>query len=754
MSAFAQQANRWHELVAEALRELESARKCKEDARYIAGQESECIDAEFRRRSQAMIKVKHECVRTAAQLMRGQSILPACAGTAAAQCEQLVLEHSAAQAAELGSAIEEAKAAGASATLVVKERDVRLRLSNLRVGAQPGASGCRIDVIIAMGEVNGGARCLLRWCEMWAAGRVHRVVAQMFLEQILRPIKKDNGKPRNISLMESLYKFASGVVQDAVRRRPAKSAENSSEGLHWSQYGGQPAGPELMLMVHQGLMKLRPQYAYCSLDGQNAYGTMSRARMLRSTSKCCPAHAAFLACQWDTQIFAWVEVSEGSWKQVRIYEGTAQGDTSSTPAFSRGLRIALERAVGRLAADNVWAHLPSLVNDMLLIIEPEFVEKALGVITEELKAANLVLNLDKCAAYIPERSARGLGPDPRITSIPQVEGGLPALGSAYAGDFEAVLGPHAVSAEPARRRLERALTLAKACARYRDEDRPEASLQAAAHVLQRVAAKALAYDVRVLEPNASIPLARKLDKAIAATVKHLLAVTPQDGWTPDTGLQIQWPAELGGMAYGAAELSARIGRIAAFAQCLPVARQHLRAILPTAAGEQIMDAIPLAGAESMLEWLRDTGGIEIGASGQIAREREPRWDIRSDFQPIKGLMGLLTREIQRKQRIDVLERHTAEAKRAEGMASAKRRADPASAQEMREKAAGHYRTCTRLRSAAGDGVDDWVRECHKARELQLNDLEFVYACRWRLGLPVMRAGQCHLHSATKQPSCA
>eukprot|EP00973_Karenia_brevis_P077748 10803458-Karenia_brevis.AAC.1 len=60
--------------------------------------------------------------------------------------------------------------------------------------------------------------------------------------QLIRPLKKPNGKPRPIALLEVLFKLASGVLQDVLRSMPG------GEGLDWNQYGGHPAGPELMLM--------------------------------------------------------------------------------------------------------------------------------------------------------------------------------------------------------------------------------------------------------------------------------------------------------------------------------------------------------------------------------------------------------------------------------------------------------------------------------------------------------------------------
>ena len=143
-----------------------------------------------------------------------------------------------------------------------------------------------------------------------------------FQEQVLRPLRKPNGKPRNISLMECLLKFPAGVVQDAVREEGVK--DGSGEGLDWSQYGGQPAGPELMLMVGQAMMNIAPHLAYVSLDGENAYGRMRRATMLDGATAYCPRHANLLACQWSAPTRAWLEEAPGQWSAVDVQEGKAQ----------------------------------------------------------------------------------------------------------------------------------------------------------------------------------------------------------------------------------------------------------------------------------------------------------------------------------------------------------------------------------------------------------------------------------------------
>ena len=48
------------------------------------------------------------------------------------------------------------------------------------------------------------------------------MVASIFLDHVVRPIRTDNGKPRNISLLEVLFKFASDIVQDVILRARAQ----------------------------------------------------------------------------------------------------------------------------------------------------------------------------------------------------------------------------------------------------------------------------------------------------------------------------------------------------------------------------------------------------------------------------------------------------------------------------------------------------------------------------------------------------
>ena len=105
---------------------------------------------------------------------------------------------------------------------------------------------------------------------------------ELFAEQIIRPLEKDNGKARPIALLETLLKFASGVIQETIR-------EQGGEGAAWNQYGNEPAGPETMLMIGNALMKAMPEKAFVSLDYSNAFGAASRAEMLEGTAEWVPA---------------------------------------------------------------------------------------------------------------------------------------------------------------------------------------------------------------------------------------------------------------------------------------------------------------------------------------------------------------------------------------------------------------------------------------------------------------------------------
>ena len=73
------EAGNWQTLVKEALADAAEARDQIDTERFVGQAEQDPAEEERRRRSGALHKVKHDFTRTAAQLFRGQCMLPASA---------------------------------------------------------------------------------------------------------------------------------------------------------------------------------------------------------------------------------------------------------------------------------------------------------------------------------------------------------------------------------------------------------------------------------------------------------------------------------------------------------------------------------------------------------------------------------------------------------------------------------------------------------------------------------------------------
>jgi hypothetical protein len=152
-------------------------------------------------------------------------------------------------------------------------------------------------------------------------------------------------------------------------------------------------------------MRLLPQYAYASLDVRNAFGEARRAAMLRATVAHAPEYAFFQASIWIDTTLTSVEKAPGDWHPLYQEEGTAQGDTSSTPCFARGMRAALEVASTNLKAAGLWAQIPSLVDDALLVCLPDRLDEATQIFAEALDTVlGVKLIRSKCKVYCPDRA--------------------------------------------------------------------------------------------------------------------------------------------------------------------------------------------------------------------------------------------------------------------------------------------------------------------------------------------------------------
>ena len=213
------EAARWHQLVAEALGDDCAARgHGSRDADWAtAAPEVEDGEERFRRRSIAASRVPSDCIRSAAQLLKGQSMLPPCAATADKVKALLATSLSEEQKEEQWNALDRAWRAGEGHGLHIQPWHVAARVADLRVGAQPGPSKTRNNMVKLIEQAPGGRDSLVAWCQHWADGYVPPVVSQLLSAQVIRPLKKPSGGPRNISLLEALFKLASAVVQTPIR---------------------------------------------------------------------------------------------------------------------------------------------------------------------------------------------------------------------------------------------------------------------------------------------------------------------------------------------------------------------------------------------------------------------------------------------------------------------------------------------------------------------------------------------------------
>ena len=370
------------------------------------------------------------------------------------------------------------------------------------------------------------------------------------------------------------------------------------------------------------------------------------------------------------------------------------------------------------------------------------------VVRSALETIGIKVNIGKSAVYVQPGSRADRAEVFPVRTVPRAMGGLPALGCAYIGEYEALFAPEATQAGPARKRLLQAQRLAEACASFKEACLPTASLQPAWHILQTVAARALAYDVRTLDYDVVLPLAQELDRTIAKAAKVLIGADARHGWDAITDKQLTWPLKESGMGFGSASVAALIGRVATLAQCLPVARQHLRNLFPDEDEPAILAAVPLAKADAALEHLKKEYGIEVFANGGVAAEKEPRLNLHGDFSPIRGLTGKITQAIYAKQREQVMMELEMKEALARDAARFLRRSHHDEAKKARQAALGFQRSRVRLRATAGAGCFEWATAAPTKAQVRFNDSEFTFAVKWRLGLALhLEQHECRLRAA-------
>ena len=86
------EAGKWNVLLDDLIADVKASVSRQDEERFTVIQPEQQDHGEWKRRGLAIRKVKLNCARTAAQLLKGQSLQPACSATAEAQKAQLVLD--------------------------------------------------------------------------------------------------------------------------------------------------------------------------------------------------------------------------------------------------------------------------------------------------------------------------------------------------------------------------------------------------------------------------------------------------------------------------------------------------------------------------------------------------------------------------------------------------------------------------------------------------------------------------------------
>ena len=242
----------------------------------------------------------------------------------------------------------------------ITEVHVRKYLSRLRIGAQPGPSRTRNCILTkAMRAV--GVDLLVDWSQMWVDAAIPLPVVRLLMVGLCRPIRKENGAPRPIMLLESVVKLATGVAQQAVRQ------SDSREGAAPWQFCGQRGGAEALVMTLRALMRADPTKAFCKLDLKNAFNSMGRAAMLEATNKWTPGMAKLLSMILCSSPPVAVEGAEGEWHVFDTAMGVAQGDSASSPAIDRAVRLIIVTALAKARAAGYQFQTVTYSDDITLI---------------------------------------------------------------------------------------------------------------------------------------------------------------------------------------------------------------------------------------------------------------------------------------------------------------------------------------------------------------------------------------------------
>ena len=621
------------------------------------------------------------CLRTAARLLMGDSVLPRTEATADAV--QALYTHEPQQPLPPPRR---------GAVTNVSTSTVARRLRNIRGTAHPGPGGERNSHLKALLSSPAGVPTLTRWVNLWLRPEMTPAFRQPWLHCGLVPLDKGGGKPRPIVFQEGLLKLATGCVVDTMSTHLRSAAGPWQRGIY------DPGGAVQLVWDLRHAMTTYPDQVFTTIDCRNAFGEVHRSAAIRTASDHCPTFARLLHNLWngpDTNIHA--PDGPGSHRQFRIQDGLVQGGCEAAPAFALALREAIDSFLRQANTDGIPCTIWAYMDDLYLQCHKHHWHQLMQGLTAHLSRVGLTCRPDKSHCHIPNLPPHS-APDHAsefadfATLQPH---GLPALGTVADGQFATTLRLDTTHQTEISTRLDKAATLVGCLEELVSTPSPSVRYHPAWRIVDGVVNHCLSYDASITDPGTTVPYGRRLDDLVFTVVTKIIEHPCTD---PTTRIQLCLSRDTGGCGLRSAEERCHTAYLAAVTRLAPAQ--------PTLATSQPAITRALAGLRVM--------GILLDSHAMPHPTHTPP---PLAFDPTSPLPTPLPK----RQRAwwSLIDSQRADALLALGGS-----------------------TCKRLSSCGGAEGGAFLRATRADGVRSLTDPFFATAMRYRLGLPVMPACSC------------
>ena len=460
--------------------------------------------------AQAAARADDGCLRTAARLLTGDSVLPTSVATAdkvqalycTTESESLPHRHRGA------------------VTCVTPQQTVR-RVRNARGSAHPGPGGERNSHLHALLASPHAGKTLARWANAWLHVEASAAVRAPWLHCGLIPLDKGEGKARPIVFQEALLKVATGTVVDTC------SQELRAAAGDW-QHGVYNAGGAVQLVWElRAAMAARPDQVMTGIDCRNAFGEVARRPACRVAAQHCPTFARLLHNLWDgvDQVIH-IPDGPGSTRPILVHDGFVQGGCEAAPGFALSLRDAVDRfreaAVAAHRPCRIWAYM----DDLYVQCAVEDWEPLMASLWDHLATVNLQCQPTKSHCYVPAWTpAHASAMASEFSKYAALSAaGLPTLGTAAGGDYALFLGSDHQPDTATRTRLDKVIALCGYLRELCNAPITTNRRHPAWRMLDSVVNHALTYDASVNDPDAMASHGQRLDEVVSDTASYILSV--------------------------------------------------------------------------------------------------------------------------------------------------------------------------------------------------------------------------------------